>query len=174
MIKDDNVKTILAGVIVTILFSQTLRAQEIRGGGNPYSSQLMTDPDAGTVQGIQRYGKPLAADPAQGSGYPYFVFPSIRNPNQSSPFNGSPTVNLSPSQQLQVQRQIQSLNSLPTKQSELTRLLEQKIKVAEQAKEQSIKIKSTEGNELIQVLQSRVAMNAGQLSIGEARVNKRL
>lgn len=149
-----------------LLISTTAHAQVIRGGGNPYSSQLATDPDAGTVQGIQRYGKPLAADPAQGSGYPYFVFPSIRNPNQSSPFSGNPTVNLSPSQQLQVQRQIQSLNSMSAQQSELARRLEQRIKNAELANQPSIQLDPTEQRELGQLIKMRPSTSSVQNSFG--------
>lgn len=123
-------RIVAAGLLVTLTLPNLTHAQAVRGGGNPYSSQLMTDPDAGTVQGIQRYGKPPAADPAQGSTYPYFVFPSVRDKAQAAPFSGSPTVNLSPSQQMEVQRQVQSLNSFALQQAELAKSLKQKINAA--------------------------------------------
>ncbi|MEM9366491.1 MAG: hypothetical protein AAGD07_10890 [Planctomycetota bacterium] len=43
--------------------------------GQPYSSQLASDPQVGNVQGTQRYGRPLKTDPDQGSGYSYHVYP---------------------------------------------------------------------------------------------------
>jgi hypothetical protein len=86
-------------------------SQPVRGGGNPYSSQLVTDPDAGTIQGIQQYGRPMAADPAQGNGYPFFVYPSVRDLSQNSPFQGTPTVPLTPQQQLFQSRQLQAIQN---------------------------------------------------------------
>ncbi|MBW3598955.1 MAG: hypothetical protein KY475_16990, partial [Planctomycetes bacterium] len=59
----------------------------------------MTDPDAGTIQGIQRYGKTLPTNPEPGTGYPYFVFPSVREPGLPAPFSGAPTLRLTPFEQ---------------------------------------------------------------------------
>jgi hypothetical protein len=105
-------KPLVATSVVFFALVSHVQSQPIRGGGNPYSSQLITDPDAGTVQGIQRYGKPLPADPEQGSGYPYFVFPSVRDTSRASPFNGSPTLRLDPYQQRQVRQQFQQLEAI--------------------------------------------------------------
>jgi Flp pilus assembly secretin CpaC len=98
---------LLASMLATSAIGQT-----IRGGGNPYSAQLSTDPDAGTVQGIQRYGRPMPTDPVQGSGYPVYVFPSVRNTTKSSPFGGNPTVRLSPNQQFQLTQHLKKIQSL--------------------------------------------------------------
>ena len=87
--------------ILAIWFASPTMAQVIRGGGNPYSSQLPTDPDAGTVQGIQRYGRPLAVDPAQGNTFPYYVFPTLQS-RGAAPFQGQPTVPLTSQQRLRV------------------------------------------------------------------------
>ena len=68
----------------------------------------MTDPDAGTVQGIQRYGRAMATDPVQGSGYPYFVYPSVRDSGQTSPIGGNPTIRLNPLQRQRLRQQLQA------------------------------------------------------------------
>lgn len=85
-------------LLLAIVTVPSLHAQSIRGGGNPYSSQLVTDPDAGNVQGIQRYGRPLATDPAQGTTYPYYVFPTVVDQNGPNPFAGRPMPTLAPMQ----------------------------------------------------------------------------
>lgn len=103
---------LLLPLTIFVILLPAASAQVIRQGGNPYSSQLLTNPDAGTIQGIQRYGKPLPTDPEQGSAYPYFVRPSVRYPFGSSPFSGSPTVPLHPYQRSLVQQHLAALDAL--------------------------------------------------------------
>lgn len=107
-------KPIILGALTALLLcvhSKTCLAQVIRGGGNPYSSQLLTDPDPGNIQGIQQYGRPLATDPAQGTGYPYFVSPTVKDSRGASPFDGRPSINISPAQRLQLQQQFNQIQT---------------------------------------------------------------
>lgn len=59
--------------VTSLCHSGTVVAQQMR---QPYSSQLRTDPDVGTIQAAQRHGRPLRTDPAEGDGYPLFVYPT--------------------------------------------------------------------------------------------------
>jgi Bacterial type II and III secretion system protein len=66
-------RTLLSAALAAGL-APSAHAQAIRT--TPYNAQLRTDPAVGNVQGIQRYGRPLATDPDQGEGYSYHVYPT--------------------------------------------------------------------------------------------------
>jgi hypothetical protein len=56
----------------------------------PFTPQLVTDPDIGNLLGVQRFGRPLRSDPDQGDGFSYRVFPVAYGPSTPILTNAAP------------------------------------------------------------------------------------